>query len=39
MNKQHLANKIGESANRMRSKIQANEYKGCILGLIFYKCL
>lgn len=27
MNKQQLANKIWESANRMRSKIEANEYK------------
>ena len=26
MNKQQLANKIWESANRMRSKIEANEY-------------
>lgn len=28
MNKQQLANKIWESANKMRSKIEANEYKG-----------
>ena len=27
MNKQQLANKIWESANKMRSKIEANEYK------------
>ncbi len=27
MNKQQLANKIWESANRMRSKIEVNEYK------------
>lgn len=39
MNKQQLANKIWESANRMRSKIEANEYKDYILGFIFYKFL
>ena len=39
MNKQELANKIWESANRMRSKIEANEYKDYILGFIFYKFL
>jgi type I restriction enzyme M protein len=39
MNKQQLANKIWESANRMRSKIDANEYKDYILGFIFYKFL
>ena len=39
MNKQQLANKIWASANRMRSKIEANEYKDYILGLIFYKFL
>lgn len=33
MNKQQLANKIWESANKMRSKIEANEYKDYILGL------
>ena len=32
MNKQQLANK-------MRSKIEANEYKDYILGLVFYKFL
>ena len=32
MNKQQLAAKIWESANRMRSKIEANEYKDYILG-------
>ncbi|MEG1752784.1 MAG: type I restriction-modification system subunit M N-terminal domain-containing protein, partial [Christensenella sp.] len=37
MNKQQLANKIWESANKMRSKIEANEYKDYILGFIFYK--
>ena len=39
MNKQQLASKIWESANKMRSKIEANEYKDYILGLIFYKFL
>ncbi len=39
MNKQQLATKIWESANRMRSKIEANEYKDYILGFIFYKFL
>ena len=39
MNKQQLANKIWSSANKMRSKIDANEYKDYILGLIFYKFL
>ncbi len=39
MNKQQLASKIWESANQMRSKIEANEYKDYILGFIFYKFL
>ncbi|TPR53136.1 type I restriction-modification system subunit M [Metamycoplasma neophronis] len=39
MNKQQLANKIWASANNMRSKIEANEYKDYILGFIFYKFL
>lgn len=39
MNKQQLANRIWASANRMRSKIDASEYKDYILGLIFYKFL
>ncbi|MEE3471471.1 MAG: type I restriction-modification system subunit M [Butyrivibrio hungatei] len=39
MNKQQLAAKIWESANEMRSKIEANEYKDYILGFIFYKFL
>lgn len=39
MNKQQLANRIWESANQMRSKIEANEYKDYILGFIFYKYL
>ena len=37
MNKQQLAAKIWESANQMRSKIEANDYKDFILGFIFYK--
>lgn len=39
MNKQQLASKIWESANKMRSKIEANKYKDYILGFIFYKFL
>ena len=39
MNKHQLAAKIWESANRMRSKIEANEYKDYILGFVFYKYL
>ena len=39
MNKQQLAAKIWESANQMRSKIEANDYKDYILGFIFYKYL
>lgn len=39
MNKNQLANKIWASANKMRSKIEANEYKDYILGFIFYKFL
>ncbi len=39
MNKQQLASKIWESANKMRSKIEANDYKDYILGFIFYKFL
>jgi type I restriction enzyme M protein len=39
MNKQQLAARIWESANQMRSKIEANEYKDYILGFIFYKYL
>ena len=33
MNKQQLAQKIWASANQMRSKIEANEYKDYILGV------
>lgn len=39
MNKQQLAAKIWESANRMRGKVEASEYKDFILGFIFYKYL
>lgn len=39
MNKQKLASRIWESANKMRSKIEANEYKDYILGFMFYKYL
>ena len=35
MNKQQLAQKIWASANQMRSKIEANEYKDYILGFRF----
>lgn len=35
MNKQQLAAKIWESANKMRSKIEANEYKDYIFRLYF----
>ena len=35
MNKQQLAAKIWESANKMRSKIEANEYKDYNFGLYF----
>jgi len=37
MNKQQLVNKIWTSANKMCSKIEANEYKDYIWGFIFYK--
>lgn len=39
MNKQQLANRIWASANKMRAKIDANDYKDYILGLVFYKFL
>ncbi len=39
MNKQQLANRIWAAANRMRMKIDSNEYKDYLLGLIFYKFL
>ena len=37
MNKQQLAAKIWASANKMRSKIEAQEYKDYILGFVFYR--
>lgn len=39
MNKQQLANRIWASADNLRGKIEASEYKDYILGLIFYKFL
>jgi type I restriction enzyme M protein len=39
MTKQELASKIWETANSLRSKIKANEYKDYILGFMFYKYL
>ena len=39
MNKRQLASTIWKSANEMRSKIEANEYKDYILGFIFYRYL
>ena len=41
MNKQQLAARIWESANKMRSKIEANEYKDYILvlGTILLGCI
>lgn len=39
MTKQQLAGRIWESANKMRNKIEASEYKDYILGLIFYRFL
>ena len=39
MTKQQLANKIWMTANKLRSKIEANEYKDYILGMIFYRYL
>lgn len=39
MDKRQLASRIWESANTMRSKIEAHEYKDYILGFIFYKFL
>ena len=37
MNKQQLAAKIWQSANKMRSKNRRSQYKDYILGFIFYK--
>jgi type I restriction enzyme M protein len=39
MNKQQLASTIWQSANQMRSKIEANEYKDTSSVLLFYKYL
>lgn len=39
MTKQELASKIWAMADKMRSKIKANEYKDYILGFMFYKFL
>ncbi len=39
MNKQELANKIWTSANKLRSSMDASEYKNYILGFMFYKFL
>lgn len=39
LSKQELASKIWETANKLRSKIKANEYKDYILGFMFYKFL
>lgn len=39
MDKRQLASRIWESANTMRSKIEAQEYKDYILSFIFYKFL
>ena len=39
MNKQQLASKIWKSANEMRGKMDAIEYKDYILGFLFYKYL
>ena len=39
MNKQQLAAKIWSSADTLRSKIEAYEYKDYILGLMFYMYL
>lgn len=39
MTKQQLASKIWKTANSLRSKIKANEYKDYILGFMFYKYL
>ena len=39
MTKQELARKIWNTANELRDKIEANEYKDYILGFIFYRFL
>lgn len=39
LTKQELASKIWETANKLRSKIKATEYKDYIIGFMFYKFL
>ena len=39
LTKSELASKIWETANKLRSKIKANEYKDYIIGFMFYKFL
>ncbi|AXE60875.1 type I restriction-modification system, DNA-methyltransferase subunit M [[Mycoplasma] phocae] len=39
MNKKELAQEIWNAANEMRSKIENNDYKDLITGLVFYKYL
>lgn len=39
MSKQQLANRVWNTANEMRSSIDAGEYKDYILGFVFYKYL
>lgn len=39
LTKQELASKIWSTADKLRSKIKANEYKDYILGFMFYKFL
>lgn len=39
MTKQELATRIWSMANKMRTKIKANEYKDYIIGFMFYKFL
>ena len=39
MNKQQLSTKIWAMANVLRGKVDANDYKDFLLGIIFYKFL
>lgn len=39
MNKQQLASRIWETANSLRGKVKAGQYKDYILGFMFYKYL
>ena len=39
MNKQQLSSKIWAMANVLRGKVDANDYKDFLLGIIFYKFL